>query len=574
MSRALRRWGAVLVAAAATLSMSVTLSPAPAGATATGWVVRPLCATPRPGHAACHALRLVHGRVLAGESTVRGPNGGGGPLGGYSPSRLAEAYGMNPNAKIAATQTVAIVDAFRNPTVLADLNHFDHHYGLPKETASSFQVVNQRGKTHPLPRPDEGWAGEIGLDVQAVRGMCHKCKILLIETDSDSDGSLAAGVNRAAKMGATEISNSYGGTEDDPHNSKAVVAAYDHPGIVITASTGDGGWYDWDAVNEGAPLNNTPEIPAAYDTVVGVGGTSLFVDSHGRREGERAWNGDGPANQDGGGSHSALGAAGSGCSTLYRARHFQRATAGYAGLGCGANRSSVDVAAVADPATGYSVFQTFPASSGSWGVAGGTSLASPLIAAMWALAGGSGGTRYPALSLYGHFASRTPHVHDVIAGGTGFCGGASIADCQQAGGVNPNVTEHGLVDCAFPATGTGVLANRYQCNARRGYDGVAGVGTPRSALLFKPMTPSVHVAWPARAHRGVTTRFTVVARDPFPGGRIVRYTWHWGDGHVTHTTSPKAAHRYHSDGRVLVQVKAVDNYGQSRIIGHRLTVTG
>ncbi len=578
MSRAPRRWGAALIAAALTLLTAVATVagslPASAGTAATGWVVRPLCATPRPGHAACHALRLVHGRALAGETTVRHPTGGGGPLGGYSPSRLAAAYGLHPDAKIAATQTVAIVDAYRDPTARADLDAFDRHYHLPKETAASLRIVNQHGKTHPLPHADEGWAGEIGLDLQAVRGICHRCRILLVEADSDSDADLAAAVNRAAAMGATEISNSYGGTEKDPNNTKRVVAAYDHPGIVITASTGDGGWYDWDGVNEGADPDNTPEIPAAYDSVVGVGGTSLFVDAHGRREGERVWNGDGSANEDGGSSHSALGAAGSGCSTLYRARHFQHAVTGYAGLGCGAYRSSVDVAAVADPATGYSIFETYPSRTGSWGVAGGTSLSSPLIAAMWALAGGSGGTRYPALSLYGHFASKTPHAHDVRLGGTGLCGGATIADCQLAWGVNPNVTEHGLVDCAFPAKGVGVLTNRYQCNARPGYDGVTGVGTPRSALLFKPLTPSVHVVWPARAHRGATTRFTVHATDPFPGGRIVRYTWNWGDGHVSHTRSGTATHRFRVDGRLPVTVKAVDNYGQSRTVGHRVRVTG
>jgi subtilase family serine protease len=286
------------------------------------------------------------------------------------------------------------------------------------------------------------------------------------------------------------------------------------------------------------------------------------------------WNGDGAANEDGGGAHTALGAAGSGCSTLYRARRFQYSVAGYAGLGCGLRRSSVDVAAVADPATGYSVYQTYPARTGSWGVAGGTSLSSPLVAAMWALAGGSGGTRYPALSLYGHLAARVKHAHDVTLGGTGLCGGASIAECRQAWGTNPNVTAHGLVDCAFPAKGTGVLANRYQCNARRGYDGVAGVGTPASASLFTALTPSVHVTWPAGARRNVTKRFAVRATDPFPGGRIVRYTWHWGDGKVTHTTSARTAHRFRSDGRFLVQVKAVDNYGQSRIVGHHLKVTG
>src|SRR5439155_12317264 len=127
-----------------------------------------------------------------------------------------------------------------------------------------------------------------------------------------------------------------------------------------------------------------------------------------------------------------------------------------------------------------------------------TSLSSPLIAAMWALAGGSGGVRYPALSLYGHYRrDHAQHVHDVAYGGTGLCGTASIAACQTAWGPNPNATEGGQVDCAFPLTGTGVLVNRYQCYARRGFDGPSGVGTPAGVTIFTAIGPRMHVTWPA-----------------------------------------------------------------------------
>jgi hypothetical protein len=576
MSLARRRWVPPFLVAAAALVLAGLTPAATADAAPTGWLVRPMCATPRAGHASCHGLKLVRGRLVQGVAAVRRPSGGGGPSGGYSPHRLAKAYGLRPNGAVGAHQTVAIVDAYRDPSVRADLAAFDRHYHLPKETASSFRVVNQHGHTAPLPRADEGWAGEIGLDVQAVRGICHKCRILLVEANNDSDGALAAAVNTAARLGADEISNSYGGTEDDPYNTRSVVAAYDHPGVVITASTGDAGWYDWDYLNADYPPSNTPEIPAAYKTVVGVGGTSLYVDSAGRRLGEHAWNGDGPADEDGGLVGQPLGAGGGGCSTLYRAPLWQAKTAGYRGLGCGARRSSVDVAAVADPATGYDVYQSYPSSIGSWGTVGGTSLSAPLIAAMWALAGGAGGVRYPALSLYGHFAHRSlRRVHDVTVGGTGLCGSASLNECRATWGPNPNVTAGGLVDCAFPAHGTTVLANRYQCYARRGYDGVAGVGTPAGTSIFKPMTPTARITRPGRVRLGARVRYSAArSGDPFPGGRIVRYVWHWGDGHVTHTTHRAAAHRYHSTGRHTVTLTVVDNYGRRDSGTRRLSVHG
>jgi len=73
---------------------------------------------------------------------------------------------------------------------------------------------------------------------------------------------------------------------------------------------------------------------------------------------------------------------------------------------------------------------------------------------------------------------------------------------------------------------------------------------------------------------GVRSRYLVRATDPFPGGRIVRYVWHWGDGQVTHTTHASVSHRYRAAGEVTVRVKAVDNFGRSRIVNHNLRVRG
>jgi hypothetical protein len=147
-------------------------------------------------------------------------------------------------------QTVAIVDAFDDPNIEADLGAFDSNYGLPACTSANgcFTKVGQTGSTTSLPKADkEGWSVEIALDVETVHSACERCKILLVEANEPTDADLATGVNEAVKLGATEVSNSYGG----PEEAGGEEAAYKHPGVVIAASAGDQGYYDWDVVTEG-----------------------------------------------------------------------------------------------------------------------------------------------------------------------------------------------------------------------------------------------------------------------------------------------------------------------------------
>jgi hypothetical protein len=569
--------GLTAVAAA----VAAVVVPGPAGASGasstTTWVAQPLCTTAAVGHKSCAGMRLVPRRVLstAGQRTVARPTHADGPAGGYSPGDLATAYGLHPNSTVAAHQTVAIVDAFDDRTVGRDLDRFDRHYGIRTETSSTFRLVNQRGGST-RPAPDPGWAGEITLDVQTVRGLCRTCKILLVETDSDSDASLAAGVNEAVKLHATEVSNSYGGPEVDPDNTPAVVKAYNHPGVVITASTGDDGWFDWDVINaqDGESSSNTPEIPAAYNTVVGVGGTSLYLRPDGTRAGETVWNSDGPTDAYGITIGQPLGAAGSGCSTLYGPKGWQQHVQGYRTLGCGTTkRSGVDIAADADPFTGYDIFEDYGLDAPAWSTVGGTSLASPMIAAMWALAGGSGGTNYPALSLYGHYRhDRTRPSYDVTVGGTGLCDTTSPAGCLQAVGQNPNTLGAGRIDCAFGAGGTAVLANRGQCYAQPGYDGVAGVGAPKGITGFRAMAPTAAIKSPGRVRHGVPKRFSSAGTsDPFPGGAIVKYSWHWGDGSPA-SRGPSPTHRYASRATRTVTLTVTDKYGRAATITRKITV--
>ena len=120
-----------------------------------------------------------------------------------------------------------------------------------------------------------------------------------------------------------------------------------------------------------------------------VGGTKLVLDASGRRRSEPVWNDNGLDNQTGS-VRGRMGATGSGCSTAASARPaWQRAAPNYAHSGCNGKRFTADVSAVAAPSTGLDVYNTY--GGHGWMTVGGTSLSSPLIAAMWALVGGARG---------------------------------------------------------------------------------------------------------------------------------------------------------------------------------------
>lgn len=579
-ARRVQRSLAMPTALVSALAIVAFVAPGSAGAAGTTvWVAKPMCAAAAPGHRSCLGMRLVRERATrANQGSVRAgtrPVLSDGPAGGYTPAQLAKGYGVNVGAAAASTQTVAIVDAFDDPSVKTDLAAFDTFYGIAAETPSSFRVVNQDGLASPLPAADAGWAGEITLDVQAVRGLCRRCKILLVEADSSSNDDLAAAVDRAVTLGAKEVSNSYGGPETDG-STPSVRASYNHHGVAITASTGDDGWYGWDRFNEGVPSDEVPSAPASFNTVVGVGGTSLYLNPNATRSGEQVWNTNGPSDIWGSNFGAALGAAGSGCSTLFAPQRWQKFVAGYGTLGCGSSlRSGVDIAADADPFTGYDVFQTYPNVSGDWETVGGTSLSSPLVAAMWALAGGPRGVTYPSLSLYGHFKGDTKRpTYDVSVGGTGLCDTSTITACSNAALGNPNDLGAGLVDCAFPSTGPGVLAHRAQCYAQTGYDGVSGVGTPAGVRVFTPDGPTAAIKPPGTVTHGVSKLFSAAnSRDPFPGGSITTYRWSWGDGHSTTTTGATASHTYASKGNHTITLTVTDNYGRTGKETRTITVS-
>jgi PKD repeat protein len=547
-------------------------------------VTRNVCSAPAPGHAACDSMRrvTVPKGTPGAQPFVVSPNYPVGLAGGYTPADLASAYGYNADAATPG-QVVGIVDAYNDPNALADLDTFDAHYGLTADTTSTMEKVGETGSTTSLPANDtSGWSIEESLDLDAVRGVCHTCKIILVETNSTSFTDLAAGDATAHALGATEISNSYGGDES-PGAATTEYNEYNFPGTVVTASTGDHGWYDFDYMNENYYSNDVAAVPAALPDVVSVGGTSLYLNPDGTRQSETVWNHNGPGDSLGWDEQFAAGAGGGGCSTVFPAQAWQSSVPGYNNTGCkqaGVDyRLSADVSAIADPYTGYDIYDSYNGGEGvpDWATYGGTSLASPVTAAMWALAGGAGGTAYPALSLYGHLTSSSSPFYDVTSGGNGFCGGDSFTACESASQAelthytnpvptDPNSAGYHSVDCAFhpyPSTDGSEVTDNTQCNAAHGYDGPSGVGTPNGLTGFTAMNPKAKITLPSSLALNKKATFkSTKSSDPFPGGTITKSSWNWGDG-SKNSSGSSAKHAYKKAGTYAVKLKVTDTYGQT-----------
>ena len=300
---------------------------------------------------------------------------------GLGPSDLHSAYKLPSTG--GSGKTIAIVDANDNPSAESDLAVYRSTYGLsPCTTANGcFKKVNQNGVQGNYPPADSGWAGEIALDLDMASAVCPGCKILLVEANSANMTDLGAAVNMAVQLGATVVSNSYGGPEDASSQSDSA-AYFNHPGVAITVSSGDSGY--------------GPQFPASSQYVIAVGGTKLAKSSNARGWAEGAWT-----------------SAGSGCSKQIGKPSWQTDN------GCG-KRTIADVSAVADPNTGVAVYN-----AGAWNVYGGTSASAPIIAATYALLGlGNVNGSYG----YSHASS----YFDVTSGSNGSCGGSYL--CTSGAG--------------------------------------------------------------------------------------------------------------------------------------------
>jgi subtilase family serine protease len=334
---------------------------------------------------------------------------------GYGPAQLQAAYGLTSLSvtQPSGTQTVAIVDAFSDPHLAADIAAYRSYFGLPACTVAShcLRIVGETG-TAKLPDPDPAWGLETSLDAEMVSAICPRCRILVVEASAATYTDLGTAENTAVALGAKVVTNSWGGS-DTRLDSTYDARYFTHPGVAMVASAGDAGYA------------SGPIFPSTSPNVIAVGGTTLSA-AVGTARGytESAWSG-----------------SGSGCSA-YEAMPAWQTSVASAVATCGTHRAVADIAAVADPATGVAVYDTYGYHGWYPGRIGGTSAAAPIVAAVYALTGhGAGAIGRGAASLYAAAAAR-PVLFDVSSGSNGSC--------------------------------STLLA----CTAGTGWDGPTGLGTP------------------------------------------------------------------------------------------------
>ncbi|WP_022980931.1 S53 family peptidase [Ideonella sp. B508-1] len=382
----------------------------------------------------------------------------------YTPAQIRAAYQLPAlpaagttlsaaqAAQLGAGQTVYIVDAYHDPSVVAELAAFNSKFGLPActttaiaataslplaaaaKTGCSFSVVyaNSAGKmSTTAPAYDAGWATEITLDVQWAHATAPLARIVLIEAPDASLNSLLAAVQLANAMGPGVVSMSFGAGEGSWVGS--VDGAFAGTGMSYAAATGDNGaGVEW---------------PSVSARVLGVGGTSLAYS--GAARGEAVWSG-----------------TGGGVSAYVATPSYQNSSV--PGMGVPVRRGVADVAFNADPATGQYVATIAPGSSTvGWVSAGGTSLATPQWAGLLAVANalraqtGLASLTTPQTALYGGIASKSTSY------------AASFLDVTSG--------SHG--SCSV-------------CSAKAGFDLPSGLGTPQASALLSALSSASVLATP------------------------------------------------------------------------------
>lgn len=391
--------GIVLLVACVSPSVAVAR-----GRFASSRVGRPArgCRAARRGYAECLSAR--DSVVPVSSPDAVGPAyEGSGEEGGYSPANLREAYKLPETG--GSGQTVAIVDAYNDPNAYSDLKTYRKTYKLPECTEESgcFKKVNQKGESTSHVANEKEWAGEISLDLDMASATCPECHILLVEAEEPSFKELGEAEDEAVTLGATVVSNSYGGKEEKG-DAKEDGKYYEHSGVPITVASGDDGY--------------GVEFPAGSPHVISVGGTALKKESKSTRGWiEEVWRN----------TEKKVGerfsGTGSGCTLEEETKPvWQHDT------GC-KYRTDNDVAAVASNTTPVSAYDTYEVKGSGWGDWYGTSVAAPIVAGIEGLAE-KPAKELGAESFYGQPNAEFP----VTKGSDGECEGSYL--CTAGTGYN------------------------------------------------------------------------------------------------------------------------------------------
>jgi len=328
-------------------------------------------------------------------------------IGALSPAQIIGAYNFPTTSASGALPgtgtTIAIVDAYDDPNIVSDLGTFDNQFGIPQLsscaiTATSgpcLQKVSETGTTA-LPAFDEGWAGEISIDVEWAHAIAPGASILLIEANSANMGDLSRAIGYASTK-AKYVSMSFGLSENSIE--KTMDMFFMSSTSSYFAASGDSG------------LNVS--WPSTSPKVISVGGTTLNLTPSGTIASETGW-------ANGGG----------GCSVYETATSNQANSPGYAQSNCAGKRATPDVAADADPNTGVYVYNSngLEGTTG-WYTAGGTSVATPI----WAARAANTGITVNQAYVYG---SNSINFDNITQGGNGATCNVGYNMCTGLGSWN------------------------------------------------------------------------------------------------------------------------------------------
>ena len=386
------------------------------------------------------ALVFAAGHAAAATSPLAGPSAlsaapraHAAALQGLNPDQVRRAYALPASG--ARGQTVAIVSAYDDPNLEADLAAYDTRFKQPSCTVKNLCIrkLNQDGRASPLPGRDVTggtWVTESALGTEVVHGLCHSCRLLLVEANSDTVPDFSTAVKAAISAGATVVVTTF--TPEEVPDEASYMLDFSSSKAIVVAATGDpySGQFGY---------TGSLNFPAALPNVLAVGGTTLSLSATGSYGSERAWDG-----------------TVSGCNFYgLPAASWQRAAAKIGG--CGSSRADADLAAVANPGAIVHIAGA-GAPGGPWYVASGTSFSAPIIGAVIGLAG-SAGNREPQM-LYARAARDRYAFHDITRG-------------ENAPG------------CTTPI-----------CSARPGWDGPTGLGTPFGLEAFLPGGPALSAHTP------------------------------------------------------------------------------
>ncbi len=413
---------------------------------------------------------------LPGQPPGQGGGGSTTPQ-GLTPAQITGAYGaggilFGSTVGDGAGQTIAIVDAYNDPTIVTDLDAFDAEFNLPNPP--SFEKLNDQGLTTPLPgtdpagagNPQGTWEGEEALDVEWAHVMAPDASIILFEGQNDQGDELyttAAAAARTPGVSVVSMSWSYDEFPGETALDSTFTTPTGHEGVTFVDAAGDAGIYDSDTTTA------APQYPDTSPNVISVGGTTLNVNDD-TYVSETGWGNSTSSGTEGG--------SGGGISQYEAQPSYQR----FLDTQSSTYRTYPDVAMVADPNSGVPVYDSYDnGTNDPWDNSpdGGTSLATPLFAGLIAVANqgrvinGFGTLNGASETLPRLYDAPEQDFHDITSGDNGYSAGVGYDLVTGRGSPVANLL---VPDLASQYIGSYVFSDtNYNGVQDSGETGVAGV---------------------------------------------------------------------------------------------------